>query len=106
MNNHIEGVIPTIKFYLKEGWSIDYIPKGQEDDYLIEEDYVICSPTGSVFKPQYFRFNICPFCDEDNLGWEEGWCNHDKELLNEEDNAKNLWNLIKLAPSLQHKNLT
>ncbi len=99
---NISGVISAVKDYLDKGWSVDYLQEMNGDRYL---EYNIISPSGSVFKSGDLIRGCCPFCDELSPDWEESFCNHSDELLNEELNARNLLELIKLEPSLQNRNL-
>ncbi len=98
MKVHLEGVVPAIQWYIKNGWRVDHFPTEVNE-------YLVYSPTGSVFRSDDFITRCCPFCDELSPNWEEGFCNHSQKLLDEELNARNLWELIQLEDSLQYRNL-
>jgi len=92
-------VIPIIKAYLDNGWRVDYFEE------KIKNEYQIISPSGSVFGNYDLTHWICPFCNQNNPQWDEDWCNHSDELLDEESEARNLWNFLRLVPELQERNL-
>lgn len=98
MRVHLKGNIPTIQRYMDNGWRVDYFPTDVNE-------YIIYSPTGSVFRSRDIEGGYCPFCDEDSSQWEPAHCNHSKELLDEESNARNILNLLTIEPSLQCRNL-
>jgi len=81
----------AIRGYLNKGWIIDYFAE-------LVNSHIIYSPSGSVFRSPDLEMGFCPFCDEDNPNWKETWCDHSQELLDEEANARNLLELLKLAP--------
>jgi len=92
MKVHLEGVIPAIQWYIENGWRVDHFPTEVNE-------YILYSPTGSAFRSDDLMTRQCSFCDEDDPNWE--LCSHSQELIYEELNARNLWELIRLQPSLQ-----
>lgn len=93
MKINLNGVKLIIDWYLGQGWIVDHFP-----NEVIE--YNIHAPSGSTFNSDDLPRYICPFCDELDPNWEEGWCNHSEELLNEELNARNLLGLLRIRENL------
>jgi len=82
----------TIEYYIQEGWKIEYNDS--------DSPYFITAPTGSSYMCNDLIRNYCSFCDENDPEWDESWCDHDQELLNEEKNAKNLLSFLKLRENI------
>jgi len=79
-----KGIIRTIEAYESLGWQIDCTQDPLINDYIY-------APSGRAFKVEDLIFSDCSFCEQQ---YEESYCVHTSESLDEEREAKNLLRFI------------